>query len=207
MTYAYARVSSRDQNLARQIKAFREYTPDLDDAAVFCDKQSGKDFNRENYQKLLSVVQPGDEVLVKELDRLGRNKEEIKEQIRWFQNRGVILRIFNVPTTLIDFKDQGLLADMINNILIEVLGAIAQNEREKIRQRQAEGIAAMPVVNGRKVSVKTGNPIGRPAIRLNDPSLRVLAEACRSGKRTARSCWEELGIGKTKWYELLKEVL
>ena len=202
MIYFYARVSSKDQNLARQLTAAKAYK-NID--RVFYDKQSGKDFERKDYIKLKKTVVSGDEVIIKELDRLGRNKEGIKEEIKWFKERGVILRILDVPTTLIDFKGQGWIGDMLNNILIEVMGAMAQQEREKTERRIAEGIAAMPIVNGKKVSTKTGNEYGRPALKLNDDFEKFLKKQ-KDGELTVAECCEQLGISRATWYNRLKEV-
>ena len=179
MIYFYARVSSKDQNLARQLEAAKAYK-NIDE--VFCDKQSGKNFDRAEYLRLKSVVVSGDEVVVKELDRLGRDKEGIKEEIRWFKEHGVILRILDVPTTLIDFQGQDWIADMVNNILIEVLGAIAQQEREKTHKRQREGIDAMQVVNGTRVSAKTGRTYGRQTIEVGADFEKFL-EKQKDGKK------------------------
>ena len=100
MIYFYGRVSSKDQNLARQLEVAKAYK-NIDH--VYCDKQSGKDFDRHEYQTLKSVVAPGDEVIIKELDRLGRNKEGIKEEIKWFKDHGVIYTGFTASD---DFKKQ-----------------------------------------------------------------------------------------------------
>ena len=202
MIYGYVRVSSKDQNLARQLetmKAYKEITK------VFCDKQSGKDFVRPEYERLKSVVQKGDEVIIKELDRLGRNKEGIKEEIKWFKEQGVILRILDLPTTLIDFKGQDWIGDMVNNILIEVMGAMAQQEREKTEKRREEGIAAMPIVNGKRVSTKTGNEYGRPSIKLDESFEKILKKQ-KDGELTVSECCKELGISRATWYNKLKEV-
>ena len=132
MIYAYLRVSTKEQNVARQLKALKEYRDKLLDENVFIDKQSGKDFERAEYCRLKEKLQSGDELIIKELDRLGRNKEEIKKELSWFKEHKIIVRILNVPTTLMDFQGQEWIFDMINNILIEVMGSIAENEREKI---------------------------------------------------------------------------
>ena len=202
MIYFYARVSSKDQNLARQLEAAKLYK-NIDQ--VFCDKQSGKDFNRDKYIELKETVVRGDEVVIKELDRLGRNKEGIKEEIKWFKEQGVILRILDVPTTLIDFNGQDWIGDMVNNILIEVMGAMAQQEREKTDRRRAEGIAAMPVVNGKRVSTKTGNEYGRPAIKIDDDFKKFLKKQ-KDGELSVAQCCAELGISRATWYNKVKEV-
>ena len=202
MIYFYGRVSAKDQNPARQIEVARAYK-DVDQ--VFFDKQSGKDFDRPEYQNLKSVVQPGDEVIIKELDRLGRNKEGIKEEIKWFKDHGVILRILDVPTTLIDFQGQDWIADMVNNILIEVLGAVAQQEREKTNRRQREGIDAMPVVDGKKFSTKKNCTYGRKAIDVGDDFEKFLKKQ-KDGQMTVDECCKVLGIGRSTWYARAREV-
>lgn len=206
MRYGYARVSTRDQNLARQLEALRKYAPELEDDHIFKDKQSGKDFNREHYIRLKQTVAAGDEVLIEELDRLGRNKAEIKSELEWFKSHGVIVRVFDVPTTLIDFKGQEWIADMVNNILIEVLGAVAEQERKKNRKRQAEGIAAMPMVDGRKVSVKTGKGFGRPQCEIDQSLIEKISKKQKDGQLTVAECCEQLGISRSSWYNLVRKV-
>ncbi len=202
MIYFYGRVSSKDQNLARQLEAAKAYK-NVDH--VYCDKQSGKDFDRPEYQNLKTVVVPGDEVIVKELDRLGRNKDGVKEEIKWFKDHGVILRILDVPTTLIDFQGQDWIADMVNNVLIEVLGAVAQQEREKTKTRQREGIEAMPVVNGKKYSPKRGRAYGRPTVALGGDFEKFLRKQ-KDGQMTVNECCAALGIGRSTWYARVREV-
>lgn len=207
MRYGYGRVSAKDQSLARQLAALKAYAPDLDDDHIFTDKQSGKNFNRKQYINLKSILLPGDEVLVEELDRLGRNKEEIKAELEWFKAHGVIVRVFDIPTTLIDFQGQDWVADMVNNILIEVLGAVAEQERKKIRKRQAEGIQAMPVVDGRRVSAKTGRGFGRQARELDMDEFKGLLQKQREGLITVRDACRQLGISRPTWYEKVRKVV
>ena len=202
MIYFYARVSSKDQNLDRQLEVARAYK-NIDE--VFCDKQSGKNFDRPEYQRLKSVVVSGDEIIIKELDRLGRDKDGIKEEIKWFKDNGVTLRILDVPTTLIDFQGQDWIADMVNNILIEVLGAMAQNEREKTHKRQREGIDAMQVVEGKRVSAKTGRKYGRPSAVLGGDFEKFLKKQ-KDGELTVEECCKELNISRRTWYNRVAEV-
>ena len=202
--YFLGRVSSKDQNLARQLKVARERF-DIPDENVYCDKVSGKDFSRPRYQALKAIVQPGDEVIVKEFDRFGRNKAEMKAELEWFKAHGVIVRILDIPTTLIDFKDQTWVLEMVNNILIEVLGSIAEQERAKNRQRQREGIDAMPTVDGRRVSSRTGRPAGRPAKRPDD--FAQVLDRQRSGHITVAQACAELGISRSQWFVMKKEAV
>ena len=206
MKYAYLRVSDKAQNLQRQIDWLKEVAPDIPDENIYADKQSGKDFERKRYQELKAVLVRGDEVIIKELDRFGRNKDEIKAEIQWFKESGIIPRIYDVPTTLIDFKGQDWIADMLNNVLIEVLGAIAEQERQKIVRRRREGVAAMPVVNGKKVSAKTGRGFGRPEKEVAIDEIEILRKKQKSGQMTVTEICRELGISRTTWYERLKEV-
>lgn len=200
MKYAYLRVSTKDQNLDRQIIAVKEYCPTLSDENIFADKKSGKDFNRQEYIRLKGLLQPGDELIIKELDRLGRNKEEVKAELRELKERKVVVRILNIPTTLIDYQGQDWIFDMVNNILIEVLGAISEEERNKIRSRQREGIDAMPVIDGKRVSAKTGREIGRPKKDIADFS-KILKKQ-KDGEISVEQGCAILGIGRSKWYEL-----
>lgn len=202
--YFYGRVSSKDQNLARQLESAKKYK-NIDRA--FTDKQSGKNFNRDGYQEMKGCLERGDEVVVHSLDRLGRNKDMIKEELAWFKEHGIVVRILDVPTTLIEYPaGQEWVMDMVNNILIEVLGAFAEQERENIRKRQAEGIAAMAVdERGRKVSKKTGRGFGRQEKRPEN-----FAEVLRRQKAGEISLKEALaltGIGRTRWYELAGEAV
>lgn len=203
MRYFYGRVSSKDQNLDRQLESARKYK-DID--KVYTDKQSGKNFDRSGYLEMKSVLRKGDEVVVHSLDRLGRNKEMIKEELAWFKEHGVVVRILDVPTTLIEYPEgQEWIMDMVNNILIEVLGAFAEQERENIRKRQAEGIAAMPVdESGKKVSRKTGRGFGRQEKR-PDNFAEIYARQ-KSGEITLKEALSLVGVGRTRWYELAREV-
>lgn len=202
MTYFYARVSTKEQNLDRQLEVAKSYKG-VD--AVFADKQSGRKFDRVEYQRLKGVVVCGDEVIVKELDRLGRNKQLIKDEIAWFKENGVTLRILDVPTTLIDFQGQDWIQEMINNILIEVMGSMAEQEVEKNHKRQREGIDAMLVVDGKKVSRKTGNVYGRPVTELEH--FEKIAKKQKGGLITVTDACKEIGISRTQWYRLMKEVV
>lgn len=141
--FGYARVSSFEQNPERQIKALKENN--ILEENIYTDKKSGKDFSRVEYQKLKNILREGDTLIIKELDRLGRNKTLIKEELEWFKNNNINIVILNIPTTKMllnkDLQSNKWIIDMVNNILIEVLSTIAEEERNKIRQRQAEGIA------------------------------------------------------------------
>jgi DNA invertase Pin-like site-specific DNA recombinase len=203
MIYFYARVSTKGQNTDRQLEAAKDY-PNVDE--IFVDKQSGKNFDRPEYERLKATVVKGDEVIVKELDRLGRNKDGIKKELEWFKNHGVLVRILDIPTTLMVFPEgQSWVLEMVNNVLIEVMGSIAEQEREKILKRQEEGIAAMPVVNGKKFSAKKGCAYGRKAIALGEDFEKFLKKQ-KDGLMTVEECCKILGIGRSTWYARAREV-
>lgn len=150
-----------------------------------------KNFNRANYIRLKSVLSSGDELIIKELDRLGRNKQEVKKELEWFKAREIIVRILDVPTTLLDFKDQKWVFDMVNNILIEVMASVAEEERVKIHERQREGIAAAKA-KGKCWGHYRTIPAG-------------YAEYCRrvdKGELTVTQAVKELGISRRTWYNL-----
>ena len=148
----------------------------------------------------------GDEVVIKELDRLGRNKDGVKEELEWFKDHGVLVRILDIPTTLMVFPEgQSWVLEMVNNVLIEVMGSIAEQEREKILKRQKEGIAAMPVVDGKKYSTKKGCAYGRKAIPLGDDFEKFLKKQ-KEGLMTVDECCKVLGIGRSTWYARVREV-
>ena len=125
-TYYYARVSSKDQNLDRQIAAFKALG--AKDWEIITDKESGKDFDREGYQYLKKqLLRRGDTLVIKSLDRLSRNKIDIHKELRYFKENGIRLKVIDLPTTMMDFPEgQEWVFEMINNILIEVLGTIAE---------------------------------------------------------------------------------
>ena len=154
-TYYYARVSSRDQNLARQLEAFRVLG--ADERSIITDRESGKDLNRPGYMALKNtILRPGDTLVITSLDRLSRRKADIETELLWFREQHIRLKILDLPTTMTDFPaGQEWVADMVNNIIIEVLGTMAEQERLRTRQRQAEGIA---------VAKAQGVRFGRPPL-------------------------------------------
>lgn len=140
MNYGYVRVSTKDQNEQRQIIALKESEIPLH--KIYMDKQSGKDFNRQNYQKMLRKIKDGGTLVIKSIDRLGRNYEEILEQWRIItKEKQTAIVVLDMP--LLDTrKNRDLTGTLIADIVLQLLSYVAQTEREMIRQRQAEGIAA-----------------------------------------------------------------
>ena len=151
MTYAYARVSSRDQNLSRQLIEFEKCGVTTNN--IFTDKQSGKNFNRPGYNQLLATIQPGDLILIKSIDRLGRNYAEILEQWQYItKTKGVDIQVLDMPL-LNTTKYKDLLGTFVSDLVLQVLSFQAEQERTYIKQRQAEGIAA-----AKEKGVKFGRP-------------------------------------------------
>lgn len=206
-TVGYARVSSKEQNLDRQIIALRKYVPE---DMIVTDKASGKDFNRPGYQSLkigIGKLAKGDILYIKSLDRFSRNKEEAKKELQYFSGLGVHVKILDIPSTMIDIAEgQEWILDMINNILIEVLASIAENERLTIRSRQAEGLAAMPVdkTTGKKISKKTGRCIGRPAIQFPD-NFKEYYDKWKQKEVTAISAMNALELKPNSFYKLVHQ--
>ena len=138
--YGYVRVSSKDQNEDRQVITMREMN--IPEENIFIDKQSGKDFNRPQYKKLLRKVKRDDLIYIKSIDRLGRNYAEILEQWKIItKDKGVDLYVMDMPI-LDTRREKNLLGTFISDLVLALLSYVAENERNNIRQRQAEGIAA-----------------------------------------------------------------
>lgn len=189
--YFAARVSSKDQNFARQLAVAEQYG--IPKENIFCDKISGRKKERPEYDRMKGLLERGDEVYFTELDRVGREKHLIKDELEWFKAKGVIVRVLNIPTTLVEFpKGQEWVLEMVNNVLIEVMGTIAEQEWLKIKERREAGIAAMPVgEDGRKVSSRTGRGFGRPT---SDVDVVLL-----DGETILQAC-ERLGISRATFY-------
>ena len=192
-TYYYARVSSREQNLDRQILAFQSLG--ADERSIFTDHESGKNLERPQYQALKNaVLRKGDTLVVKSLDRLSRNKSDIYKELQYFKENNIRLKVIDLPTTMLELPtEQNWVFDMVNNILIEVLGTIAEQERETIRKRQAEGIEA---------AKKKGKRLGRPALKVPSNWDEVYAD-WKVGKITAKHAMELTGTKRTSFYKLV----
>ena len=190
-TYYYARVSSREQNLDRQLAAFAAVGAQERD--IITDKESGKDLDRSGYTALkTTLLRRGDTLVVKSLDRLSRNKSDIKNELQHFMENGIRLKVLDLPTTLVEYPaGQEWVLDMVNNILVEVLASIAQQERETIRQRQAEGIAAAKA---------QGRHLGRPKAVKPD-NWDAVAARWRAGEITAVEAMRQTGLKRSTFYK------
>ena len=193
--YGYIRVSSRDQNEDRQLVALREVG--VEEKNIFLDKQSGKDYNRPQYKKLLRKLKKDDLLYIKSIDRLGRNYEEIQNQWRVLtKEKGIDIVVLDMP--LLDTRrGKDLMGTFLSDIVLQVLSFVAENERTNIRQRQAEGIAAAKA---------KGVKFGRPPLPLPDNFYEV-HKAWRAKKMTlkqaAAACNMPVGTfyGKARKFE------
>lgn len=192
-TYYYARVSSKEQNLDRQIDAFKALGATERD--IITDKESGKDTNREGYKALKNaILRKGDTLVVKSLDRLSRNKTDIKNELQYFKDYGIRLKVIDLPTTMMDLPEgQEWVFEMVNNILIEVLGTIAEQERETIRKRQAEGIASAKA---------KGKKLGRPSITF-PYNWDSVYSSWKAREITAKVAMEKTNTKRTSFYKLV----
>lgn len=193
ITYGYARVSTRDQNEARQLIAMNDFG--VPESAIFVDKQSGKDFNRPQYQMLLQRLRPGDVLVVKSIDRLGRNYEEILEQWRVItKEKNAAIVVLDMP--LLDTRsNRDLTGTLIADIVLQLLSYVAETERAFIRQRQAVGIAAAKA---------RGVHMGRPRKERGEAYLRC-ADMWAKGLMSAREAAAELGVSHTTFLAWVRE--
>lgn len=192
--FGYARVSTKKQAEDRQVEALLAYG--IDERNIIVDKESGKDMERAGYQSLKhTLLRQGDTLVIKELDRLSRNKADIKAELESLKEMGVTVRILNIPTTLIQFKEeQSWVLEMVNNILIEVMGSIAEDERNRIRQRQREGIDC---------AMSKGVVFGRPRVSVPENWSHVM-EQVKKKEITSVTAMQLLNLKKTTYYKLRK---
>lgn len=196
-TYGYARVSTQEQNLDRQLIALSR--AGISERDIIVDKESGKSLERRGYTLLkTTLLRQGDTLVVKSLDRLSRNKRDIYNELQYFKANDIHLKVIDLPTTMMDLPvGQEWVIEMVNNILIEVLGTIAEQERVTIHQRQQEGIAA---------AHERGVVFGRPEIHFPEGYEEVMLQVS-GGFITAVSAMKTLGLKKTTFYRLRREWL
>lgn len=192
-TYGYIRVSSRDQNEVRQRIAFKEF--EIPDKNIFMDKQSGKDFERPQYKKMVEKLKKDDLLYIKSIDRLGRNYEEILEQWRILtKDKGIDIVVLDMP--LLDTRrGKDLMGTFLSDIVLQVLSFVAENERANIRQRQAEGIAAAKA---------RGVRFGRAPLPLPE-NFHVVCQRWQEGKLSGVNAAKECGMSKSTFYCRAKE--
>ena len=193
--FGYARVSTKEQNEARQLEALRSFP--VEEAKIIVDKQSGRDFERLGYQGLVRKLRPGDTLVVQSIDRLGRNYEEILRQWRLLTKKKKI-KIVVLDMPLLDTRNQenGLTGVFISDLVLQILSYVAQNERENIRKRQAEGIEA---------AHKRGVRFGRPRKEVPENFSEVVGRWRRKEIRMEEAL-EQTGMKQALFFRRIKEM-
>ena len=191
--YAYVRVSSTDQNEDRQMIAMEQ--AGVPEGNIYIDKQSGKDFNRPNYKRLLKKLHPGDTLFIKSIDRLGRNYEEILNQWRIItKEKSVDVVVIDMP--LLDTRhEKNLLGTFISDIVLQLLSYVSETERTNIKQRQAEGIAA-----AKKRGVKFGRPI-----KEMPPNFGEIIAKWDKKELTMQEILETYNMSESTFYRRMRE--
>jgi DNA invertase Pin-like site-specific DNA recombinase len=191
--YGYARVSSSDQNEDRQIDALNAL--EILESQIYVDKQSGKDFDRPAYKTLVKKLKQGDLLYIKSIDRLGRNYEEIQNQWRVLtKERGIDISVIDMP--ILDTRNgKDLVGTFLADVVLQILSFVAQNERENIRKRQAEGIAAAKA---------RGVPFGRP-IKKPPENFAILVKQWERGNIKIDEVLRQTGLKQATFYNRLRE--
>ena len=183
MIYAYIRVSTKQQNIYRQYVEIKEFG--VEDKFIYVDKESGKDFDRTNYKKLIKKLKKDDLLIVKSIDRLGRNYRMILEEWAHITKTiGADIKVLDMPLLDTRIEGKNLVGKFISDIVLQVLSFVAENERTNIRQRQAEGIAAAKA---------RGVRFGRPPSRLPD-NFHDVYQRWKNGKITGTSAAKECNM-------------
>ena len=192
--YGYIRVSAKDQNPERQLIALKECN--ISEKYIFLDRMSGKDFERPEYMRLLRCLKKGDLLVVKSIDRLGRNYSEILEQWRKITKEiGADIQVLDMPLLDTDSKQENLTGIFISDLVLQILAYVAETERSFIKQRQAEGIAAAKI---------RGVKLGRCKSELPD-GFEQYFQMWRDGRISTRKAAEELQMSHSTFYRRCKE--
>ena len=193
--YAYARVSARDQNLQRQIAAFIEYG--IEKSRIFSDKKSGKDFERKEYKKLIRKLKSGDLLVIKSIDRLGRNYDQIIAEWAYITNTiGADILVLDMPILDTRTKADTLVGKFISDIVLQVLSFVAENERANIRERQADGI---------RLAKQNGVKFGRPKRQYSTEFLSIATDYIHKRISSAEAM-KVLGVRKDNFYYHIRQI-
>ena len=193
MKYGYVRVSTKEQNIDRQLVEL--YAQGLNDKTIFIDKQSGKDFERDEYQNLKKILKSGDLLIIKSIDRLGRNYDMIIDEWRTLVNdMNVDIQVLDMP--LLDTRTEGknLVGKFISDIVLQILSFVAENERENIKKRQAEGI---------RIAKEKGKHLGRPKLKL-PKNFTIIADQYKKKVITLAEALSSLKMNRSTFYKNLK---
>lgn len=192
MKYGYVRVSTKEQNIDRQLVEM--YAQGLNDKTIFIDKQSGKDFERDEYKKLKKKLKSGDLLIIKSIDRLGRNYDMIIDEWRTLVNdMNVDIQVLDMP--LLDTRTEGknLVGKFISDIVLQILSFVAENERENIKKRQAEGI---------RIAKEKGKHLGRPKLKLPN-NFTIIADQYKKKEITLAEALQSLNMNRSTFYKNL----
>ena len=196
MNYGYARVSTINQHLDRQIDELHKVG--LLDSQIFIDKESGKDFNRTNYKKLLRKLKSGDVLYVKSIDRLGRNYNMILDEWRILtKEKDIDIVVIDMPLLDTRIEGKNLVGKFIADVVLQVLSFVAENERETMKQRQAEGI---------RMAKLRGVKFGRPAIS-TPKNFDEIVNLYLNKKVTSKQAIEMSGLSRGTFYRKLNKLL
>ena len=191
--WGYARVSSKEQNEDRQIVELQPLV--TTESHLLVEKQSGRNFDRPIYKSLKNIMRNGDVLVIKSLDRLGRNYDQMKEEWKDLSDRGIKIKVLDTPMLDTSKYDDELMGKFVSDVVLNVLSFVAENERKNIKQRQAEGIA---------VAKAKGTKFGRPEIKRPD-NFDEIYKKWKNGEIKAVKAIELLGIKKTMFYKFVKE--
>jgi DNA invertase Pin-like site-specific DNA recombinase len=194
--YAYLRVSTKEQNLARQIDSIRQLNEHIDERDIYCDKLSGKDFNRPEWLALKRSIRPGDTLFIHSLDRLGRNKQGILQEWQWLVENKINVVVLDMP--LLDTrKYQNLdgVGDLVVNLVLQILSWLAEQERTNIKQRQKEGIAS---------AKSRGVKFGRPPVQ-KPKNFDTVYKQWKNSEITATKAMQVLGLKRNTFYKFVSQ--
>jgi DNA invertase Pin-like site-specific DNA recombinase len=194
-TVGYIRVSTKEQNLDRQYNEMKALG--IPDKHIYEDKASGKDMDRIGYKYMKKSIEEGDTIVIKSLDRLGRNQELIKQEWQYFKDNKINVRVLDMPSLNIDYASKKVegLQQMISNIVFEVISWQAEEEKRKTKKLQREGIDAAKL---------KGKHLGRPKAVIPDNFAEVYSE-WKAGNITAVSAMKVLGLTRSTFYKFVKE--
>lgn len=191
-TFGYVRVSSKDQNEGRQMETMKK--EGISERDIFVDKASGKNFDRPKYQLLKQMIREGDTVVFDSITRMGRNMNDTMKEYEWFVENGVQLRFIKEPMINTSNEQDDIMKQAIQKIILTLLAAFAEKEREEIKTRQAEGIA---------VAKAQGKHLGRPRAEITKGFIEVY-KVWKSGGITAVEAMKKLDMAKPTFYRLVK---
>ena len=194
MIYAYIRVSTKQQNIDRQYVEIKEFG--VDDKYIYIDKESGKDFDRTNYKKLIKKIKKDDLLIVKSIDRLGRNYKMILEEWAYItKTKEADIKVLDMPLLDTRIEGKNLVGKFISDIVLQVLSFVAENERNNIKERQAEGI---------RVAKEKGVKFGRPKV-ITPPNTNEILDKYINHEITNTKAASIIGVSRGTFFRIVRE--